>query len=487
MPTFEAGVHLAGVSLVHRRSTMRSHALVVWVVVVWVVACSLLTARVSLAQGCAADWVPEFAGAGTTLDYATAAEVFDDGSGPALHVGGMFTTAGVSRWRVARWNGSDWEPLGADMGNAWHFSLAVFDDGSGPALYAGWTMGSGTGVDTVARWDGASWQPLGSGDIGEVWALEVFDDGSGPALYAGGSFHLSRGDVADRIARWDGESWTPVGGGTSAIVQALAVHDDGSGPALYAGGAFLEAGGVPAQFVARWDGASWSALGAGRNNPVTALLSSPGTGASAPVLYAASLGVGAWDGQSWTTIGTMGFSGAEALAIFDDGAGGGPALYSGGPFTSAGGVPANHVTRFDGSTWHPLGAGVESTVHDLCVFDAGDGAGPALYVVGEFNGSPAGDAGVARWQGCPDDEPPVISGPSAIRVLDSFPAPAGRAVHFTVGVQDRDPRATLVCAPPSGSFFPLGTTLVQCTATDASGNTSTHTFPVTVERKARRP
>jgi uncharacterized repeat protein (TIGR01451 family) len=38
----------------------------------------------------------------------------------------------------------------------------------------------------------------------------------------------------------------------------------------------------------------------------------------------------------------------------------------------------------------------------------------------------------------------------------------------------------LVCTPPSGSFFPLGTTVVTCTATDAAGNTSTATFNIVV-------
>jgi hypothetical protein len=41
-----------------------------------------------------------------------------------------------------------------------------------------------------------------------------------------------------------------------------------------------------------------------------------------------------------------------------------------------------------------------------------------------------------------------------------------------------------VCVPPSGSFFPRGTTLVNCTATDATGNQSNCQFPVTVGFKA---
>src|SRR5262249_16750315 len=60
-------------------------------------------------------------------------------------------------------------------------------------------------------------------------------------------------------------------------------------------------------------------------------------------------------------------------------------------------------------------------------------------------------------------------------------APGGAAVTYT------DPTATdavgvtsLTCAPGSGSTFPVGTTPVTCTATDAAGNTSTSTFSVIV-------
>jgi hypothetical protein len=38
----------------------------------------------------------------------------------------------------------------------------------------------------------------------------------------------------------------------------------------------------------------------------------------------------------------------------------------------------------------------------------------------------------------------------------------------------------VVCAPPSGSFFPAGTTSVLCTATDDCGNASSCSFDVTV-------
>jgi hypothetical protein len=40
--------------------------------------------------------------------------------------------------------------------------------------------------------------------------------------------------------------------------------------------------------------------------------------------------------------------------------------------------------------------------------------------------------------------------------------------------------AAVTCSPAAGSTFPLGTTLVTCTATDGSANTTSRTFPLTV-------
>ncbi|WP_318618939.1 HYR domain-containing protein [Priestia megaterium] len=47
-------------------------------------------------------------------------------------------------------------------------------------------------------------------------------------------------------------------------------------------------------------------------------------------------------------------------------------------------------------------------------------------------------------------------------------------------VSDNRPGVTTSCSPPSGSFFPIGTTPVTCTATDAVGNTATCSFTITV-------
>jgi hypothetical protein len=63
----------------------------------------------------------------------------------------------------------------------------------------------------------------------------------------------------------------------------------------------------------------------------------------------------------------------------------------------------------------------------------------------------------------------------------------GEIVNFVVtAIDDLDPSPAIVCAPPSGCFFARGTTIVNCTATDTSGNQSSCQFRVSVEPKARK-
>ncbi len=439
--------------------------------------------------------------------------VFDDGSGggPALFAGGKFTSAGgVAANRIAKWDGTSWSALGGGL-NSDVLGMAVFDDGSGggPALYASgfFTSAGGVAASRIARWDGTSWSTLGSGANSHVLALAVFDDqsGGGPALYAGGAFTSAGGVAANYIARWNGMSWSALGSGTTCcVVSALTVFDDGGGPALYVGGDFSSAGGVAANNIARWDGATWSPLGrgTGQNDPypfegVADLNVFDDGSGSGPALYAggaftsaggiAASRIARWDGVSWSALGSGMNDGVFALAVFDDGSGAGPALYAGGSFTSAGGADADSIARWDGTSWSALDSEMNESISTLTVLDDGSGAGPALFVGGSFTTSAARDSHVARFQAPLDTTPPTIDCPIFILALDAFASPPGETVFYSVVASDDcGPAPALVCVPPSGSFFPRGITLVTCTATDAAGNESTCQFTVTVQPRLRR-
>ena len=110
-----------------------------------------------------------------------------------------------------------------------------------------------------------------------------------------------------------------------------------------------------------------------------------------------------------------------------------------------------------------------------------DGSSPALFAGGSFTiAFDSHDACMAKW-GCSDTTPPELACPPAVLVADDRGGAPGETVFFSVTATDEcDAAPDVVCVPPSGSFFPRGTTLVTCTATDAAGNQATCSFPVSV-------
>ncbi|MFN0006275.1 MAG: hypothetical protein ACKVXR_00080 [Planctomycetota bacterium] len=418
---------------------------------------------------------------------------FDEGSGPRLFVGGLFSAAGETTTSyVARWGGSDWSAVGAFPGiNV--VALVVHDDGSGPALFA---VGEWVGNTTVARWNGMTWTDTGAGAFpGTIRAMTEFDDGSGSKLYAlyegdpsrvyvwdGVTWSQFGADFPDPLyamaghddgtgpalyvgglvtpsfpaqgvfARWDGNAWSPVGSGAQPdhAVLGMATYDDGSGPALFAGGGFTSIGGVPAMRIAKWDGSSWSALGTGVAGYV-GVLATIDAGAG-PRLHVAGgpisagglppAGVVAWDGSTWTSLGSAQegqFEGGIGVLVADPT---GTGLYAAGDFQYVDGVEMNSLAHWDGSSWSPVGPpagdGMNHTVHALASVNLGSGT--TLYAGGSFwtaSGSYAQD--LARWDGSSwqgitsytDSDGPTVS---ALAVWDDG---GGRDLYLAAGPEVR--------------------------------------------------
>lgn len=79
-----------------------------------------------------------------------------------------------------------------------------------------------------------------------------------------------------------------------------------------------------------------------------------------------------------------------------------------------------------------------------------------------------------------DTQPPSVTPPPAQNVGTEAPACTAVIAFPAPGSGDNCPGQSAVCAPPSGSVFPLGTTTVTCTTTDASGNTASGSTTMTV-------
>jgi hypothetical protein len=79
-----------------------------------------------------------------------------------------------------------------------------------------------------------------------------------------------------------------------------------------------------------------------------------------------------------------------------------------------------------------------------------------------------------------DTTPPIVRCPDNITVQAQFPDCLVPVTWRAKAEDDCDPRPSVACNPPSGSFFGLGTTTVTCTATDRCGNSASCQFTVTV-------
>jgi hypothetical protein len=215
-----------------------------------------------------------------------------------------------------------------------------------------------------------TWSSLGTGSSngvsGLVNALAVVGD----EVVVGGVFTSAGGVSANNVARFNTQTntWSSLGTGSSngvgdgssvASVRALAVV----GNEVFVGGTFTSAGGVSANRVARFNTQTntWSALGTGSSNgvsgPVFALavvgneVVVGGDFTSAGGVSANSVARFNTQTNTWSSLGTGSSNGVSnyvnALAVS------GSEVYVGGFFTSAGGVSANNVARYSPPTTNP--------------------------------------------------------------------------------------------------------------------------------------
>jgi hypothetical protein len=221
-----------------------------------------------------------------------------------------------------------------------------------------------------------------------VRALTVYNG----ELIAGGEFSTADRVSASCVARWDGSSWNSLDSGldSNAVIFALTVYNG----ELVAGGHFTAVGEVAANFIARWDGTSWNALGSGMAidfkfaAPLVAALTVFDGELIAGGFFTSAGGVGAagiarWDGTSWHPLGSgmadfkFAAPSVRALMVHHG------ELIAGGNFDTAGGVSAKNIARWDGTSWHPLGSGMDSYVYALTGSNDELIAGGSFTIVGD--------------------------------------------------------------------------------------------------------
>ncbi len=416
----------------------------------------------------------------------------------AVYVGGYFANAGGTRANsIARWDPATetWSAVGQGLGNgaykAYVYALAF----QGTTLYAGgdFTSSGTTPLKKFARWNGTEWEDLGAG-LGRqsydgtfspegpsvVRALavrdaEVFVGGSFDAVAEGRANSLARFDTqtgtfrsigggvgngtgyesaglvntlaveaarvcvggkfdrvgllaatnapANNVACWDGAAWNTLGEGLQGTYGATVSGLTFAGDALVATGAFDTAGGQQARRLARWDGAGWSEVGGGLGSDGSALVFDGQGGFFVTGGFDTvgddfgALRIAQWAETEWRALG-QGLSYNSIVATENAIVVSGGRVYVGGSQTHSGGVPTANISAWDGTRWHALGAGTDNTVRALA-------AGPdgSIYVGGDFTQAGGQAASrVARWNPVAQTWSPLGSGLSgSVRVLTVGP------------------------------------------------------------------
>ncbi len=143
---------------------------------------------------------------------------------------------------------------------------------------------------------------------------------------------------------------------------------------------------------------TWSSIGtSGMNGSIKCLL----TDATNNVMYAGGAfttadgqtmnSIAKWNGSSWTAVGAGFNSTVWSLCIYNN------ELYAGGAFTMSGSTPVSGIAKFNGSAWVAVGTGAASSgiVAAMCVFNN------ELYAGGFFSGmgGVATTKNLAKWNG----------------------------------------------------------------------------------------
>lgn len=433
------------------------------------ISAAVLAGAAGAGDSCTSDWIQELGSPGADSGIVASFAIHDDGKGPALYAGGSYgSIGGVPANRIAKWDGAAWSALGSGLSNAECYALASFQ---GSLFAAGYFDAAGgvPGTAKLARFGGGQWHSVNAQlelFSNQLWGLTTWDDGNGESLYIAGNFQNIGGTDASFIARFDGTNFfplgaTPIAGNVPLIVFDSHAHDDGSGSALYIGGRFTSVDGVGASRIARWNGTSWSDVGGGvagtgvATSIMTMVTFDDGTG---PALYVGgqsftsaggvpALRVAKWDGTQWSAVGD-GFADGIVwkLAVFNDGEG--DKLYAFGTFTASGSTPLQRMARFNGTSWESF-ATANNSLFDAISLPGDVGEGDRLVVGGSFT-DVSGNAlnRIATYLGCPDEVPSIpgdLDGNGVVNAADLAillgawgrrDSPADLNGNGTVGAED---------------------------------------------------
>ena len=257
-----------------------------------------------------------------------------------------------------------------------------------PASLATALLCSGATATPCAHWlGGLLTKPVIGADL-PVYAMTYWNPGNGspPLLVAGGTFGFMNGVNAQYIAAWDGLVWRPLGNSIPGPVFSLTVFNG----QLVAGGtrSTLSSGQQP--WVARWTGAAWLDLGGVSGSPDTvyALAVYNGSLIAGGKFDGLCPNIESYDGSSWHPMGAGTDGPVRCLKVYNN------TLYAGGIFKTAYPATVKNFASWNGTTWSGVGIGnpymPTGPVYSMALH------GGELFV---GQGPPVPSTAVVRWNG----------------------------------------------------------------------------------------
>jgi uncharacterized delta-60 repeat protein len=418
-------------------------------------------------------------------------------------VGGDFTAVGGTlRNRIARLN-VDGTPDGSFNPDLNSYVLSVALQADGKVILGGdFTEVSGIVRNHLARLDtdGTVDTDFNPDSNGYVYSIAVQADGG---VLIGGGFTSVGGVTRNYIARLttDGTLEPEVELQPSDSVFGIAVQADGK---ILMGGSFTSIGGVNMSYLARL-----------LNDPAPMNLTVPNTNSvewlrsgTAPEVVQVSFELSTNSGSAWTQLG-------DALRINGGWQLTGITLPQGGQIRARGRVVGGMCNGSSGRIELVAAYAVPDTTPplltcppDVVVFsDAGqcyatgvalgtpiasDDSGtvmvssnaPALFPLGTNSVTwtatdPSGNTNFCTQLVIVQEAtPPTVMCPANMAVLAADIN--GAVVNYTVATNGGCPPLSLVCVPPSGSTFAIGTNTVTVTVTDACGLSNSGSFTIMV-------
>jgi hypothetical protein len=321
--------------------------------------------------------------------------------------------------RVALWDGTSWECLGggvgivARAGTVWNGNLVVVGDF--------WNVQQPcTNCNGIAMWDGTQWSNIGAGFNNDVLCVTVWNGD----LVAAGDFTQSNGQPCSRIARWTGTEWQQIGpdNAFNNDIRAITEFED----ELWVGGDFSNVGGCTAcDGLVKWNGSAWVGgnsgvdLSGGVDTTVRVLYTSPTDGKLYMGGHFRGLtpngvwnpdlnGVAVYDGSDWFALGQgVGDSDEDYVRAISEYNG---SIVVGGYYTTASGLSANKIARFNltTETWSAMGQGFDGVGVDEYVKASAVWNG-IFFAGGAYTQAEGGPMNyIAQWYEPPITEPLAV-------------------------------------------------------------------------------